>query len=97
MVGASTSVASSVSTPFDQSSQVAKCCHADLTWNCVQSGRFTDDPIHDPYSATRGLWFAHCGWIFRRPNYPRLKLIEKDDLEDDIGSSDFLQTNCDLP
>ncbi|KAG7566925.1 hypothetical protein FFLO_01304 [Filobasidium floriforme] len=45
--------------------------------------RFTDDPIHDPYSATRGLWFAHCGWIFRRPNYPRMKLIEKDDLEAD--------------
>ena len=47
--------------------------------------RFTDDPIHDPYSATRGLWFAHCGWIFRRPNYPRMKLIEKDDLESDPG------------
>ncbi|OCF35996.1 hypothetical protein I316_02491 [Kwoniella heveanensis BCC8398] len=45
--------------------------------------RFTDSPAHDPYSATKGLWFSHCGWIFRKPSYPRMKLIEKGDLEAD--------------
>ncbi|KAJ9096422.1 hypothetical protein QFC21_005244 [Naganishia friedmannii] len=47
--------------------------------------RFTDSPIHDPYSATKGLWFAHCGWIFFKPKYSRMKLIERDDLESDPG------------
>jgi len=44
---------------------------------------FTDSPIHDPYSATNGLWYAHCGWIFRKPTYSRMKLIERGDLESD--------------
>ncbi|KAJ9110984.1 hypothetical protein QFC20_002751 [Naganishia adeliensis] len=45
--------------------------------------RFTDSPEHDPYSATKGLWFAHCGWIFFKPKYSRMKLIEREDLESD--------------
>ncbi|WRT70932.1 uncharacterized protein IL334_007931 [Kwoniella shivajii] len=45
--------------------------------------RFTDSPSHDPYSASKGLWFSHCGWIFRKPSYPRMKLIERGDLESD--------------
>ncbi|EJD36280.1 hypothetical protein AURDEDRAFT_140101 [Auricularia subglabra TFB-10046 SS5] len=45
--------------------------------------RFTDDPVHDPYSATRGMLFAHMGWIFFKPAYPRLNLIGRDDLERD--------------
>ncbi|WWC92552.1 uncharacterized protein L201_007511 [Kwoniella dendrophila CBS 6074] len=45
--------------------------------------RFTDSPAHDPYSASKGLWFSHCGWIFRKPSYPRMKLIERGDLESD--------------
>ncbi|RSH94147.1 hypothetical protein EHS25_003950 [Saitozyma podzolica] len=40
-------------------------------------------PVHDPYAATNGLWWAHCGWIFRKPIYPRMKLIERADLEAD--------------
>ncbi|KAJ9127401.1 hypothetical protein QFC24_000808 [Naganishia onofrii] len=57
----------------------------------VQNGGFCDidyiidSPIHDPYSATKGLWFAHCGWIFFKPKYSRMKLIERDDLESDPG------------
>lgn len=47
--------------------------------------RFTDSPEHDPYSATKGLWFAHCGWIFFKPKYSRMKLIEREDLESDPG------------
>ncbi|WWD20909.1 hypothetical protein CI109_105387 [Kwoniella shandongensis] len=45
--------------------------------------RFTDSVAHDPYSASKGLWFSHCGWIFRKPSYPRMKLIERGDLEAD--------------
>ncbi|WWC72799.1 uncharacterized protein I206_106763 [Kwoniella pini CBS 10737] len=42
--------------------------------------RFTDSNAHDPYSASKGLWFSHCGWIFRKPSYPRMKLIDREDL-----------------
>jgi fatty-acid desaturase len=49
--------------------------------------RWTDSPDHDPYAATNGLWWAHCGWIFRKPIYPRMKLIERADLEADPGES----------
>ncbi|WVQ63466.1 uncharacterized protein L199_001619 [Kwoniella botswanensis] len=45
--------------------------------------RFTDSNLHDPYSASKGLWFSHCGWIFRKPSYPRMKSIERGDLEAD--------------
>lgn len=30
--------------------------------------RYTDDVDHDPYSARRGLWFSHIGWMLR--DYP---------------------------
>ncbi len=30
--------------------------------------RFVDDVDKDPYSAKRGFWFSHMGWILR--NYP---------------------------
>ncbi|KAF9454214.1 hypothetical protein P691DRAFT_798462 [Macrolepiota fuliginosa MF-IS2] len=45
--------------------------------------RFTDDPIHDPYAATRGLLYSHVGWIFFKPTYNKLHLIETDDLDKD--------------
>ncbi|KAH8110614.1 hypothetical protein DFH11DRAFT_1801746 [Phellopilus nigrolimitatus] len=45
--------------------------------------RFTDDPIHDPYAATRGLIFSHMGWIFYKPKYERMEQINRDDLEND--------------
>ncbi|PPR01932.1 hypothetical protein CVT24_001271 [Panaeolus cyanescens] len=45
--------------------------------------RFTDDPIHDPYAATRGMFYSHMGWIFFKPIYERMDLIERDDLEND--------------
>ncbi|KAH7338992.1 hypothetical protein B0J17DRAFT_659413 [Rhizoctonia solani] len=57
-----------------------------IKWWCLRHRlhhRFTDDPIHDPYAATRGLWYAHLGWIFRKPRYERIPLIDKDDLEAD--------------
>ena len=50
---------------------------------------FTDSPIHDPYAATKGLFYSHCGWIFTKPTYPKMKLIERDDLESDPGESLF--------
>ena len=30
--------------------------------------QFVDDNDRDPYSAGRGLWFSHIGWMLRR--YP---------------------------
>ncbi|CAG8814094.1 17951_t:CDS:2, partial [Racocetra persica] len=44
--------------------------------------RFTDTE-HDPYSAAKGFWFSHMGWIFRKPYYPRLKLVDATDLNAD--------------
>jgi len=42
-----------------------------------------DDPMHDPYSAQRGLWFSHMGWMLR--DYPSSALDYKNarDLLDD--------------
>ncbi|KAF8527558.1 hypothetical protein BU17DRAFT_39677 [Hysterangium stoloniferum] len=45
--------------------------------------RFTDDLINDPYSAARGLYFSHVGWLFRRPFYPRMSSIDISDLMND--------------
>jgi hypothetical protein len=39
------------------------------------------------YCATRGLLFSHVGWIFFKPKYPKLHLIEREDLEEDPGES----------
>jgi stearoyl-CoA desaturase (delta-9 desaturase) len=44
--------------------------------------RYTDTE-HDPYDATRGFWYSHMGWMFEKPEYTRLKWIDKTDLEDD--------------
>ncbi|KIM31991.1 hypothetical protein M408DRAFT_327367 [Serendipita vermifera MAFF 305830] len=38
---------------------------------------------HCIYAATRGLFFSHMGWIFRKPVYEKITLIEKDDLDRD--------------
>jgi stearoyl-CoA desaturase (delta-9 desaturase) len=35
--------------------------------------RFVDDVDKDPYSAKRGFWFSHMGWMLR--NYPSSHLI----------------------
>lgn len=37
------------------------------------------------YAATRGLLWSHMGWIFFKPRYDRLKVIEQDDLRSDPG------------
>ncbi|KDR81083.1 hypothetical protein GALMADRAFT_1122110 [Galerina marginata CBS 339.88] len=57
-----------------------------IKWWCLRHRmhhRFIDDPVHDPYAATRGLFYSHIGWLFYKPTYARLNLIERDDLEDD--------------
>ena len=40
----------------------------------------TDD---DPYSSAKGFWFSHILWIFQKPFYPKMKLIDASDLEKD--------------
>jgi stearoyl-CoA desaturase (Delta-9 desaturase) len=44
--------------------------------------RYTDT-VHDPYDATRGFWYSHMGWLFERPEYTRMKWIDKSDLDAD--------------
>ncbi|KAH9923631.1 uncharacterized protein B0H18DRAFT_1085644 [Fomitopsis serialis] len=39
------------------------------------------------YAATRGFWWAHMGWIFFKPRYERLELIDQADLVNDPGMS----------
>ncbi|KAJ3132831.1 hypothetical protein HK100_004926 [Physocladia obscura] len=45
--------------------------------------RYTDDLVHDPYSAARGFWFSHMGWIFEKPIYTRMSFIDTSDLSAD--------------
>ncbi|KAH7107209.1 hypothetical protein BKA62DRAFT_231536 [Auriculariales sp. MPI-PUGE-AT-0066] len=57
-----------------------------IKWWCLRHRlhhRFTDDLVHDPYAATRGMLFAHVGWIFWKTEYPRMQLIGREDLEKD--------------
>lgn len=47
--------------------------------------KYTDDNDRDPYSAGRGLWFSHIGWMLRRypsgePNFDNVRDLQKDPL-----------------
>jgi len=44
--------------------------------------RFTDTES-DPYSAKKGLFYSHVGWIFVKEHYPKLALVDKSDLDND--------------
>ncbi|KAM5535859.1 hypothetical protein V8D89_010477 [Ganoderma adspersum] len=64
----------------------ASAFQGSIKWWCLRHRlhhRFTDDPVHDPYAATRGLFWSHMGWIFYKSEYERMKTIERDDLERD--------------
>ena len=37
------------------------------------------------YCATKGLLWSHMGWIFFKPKYERMSLIDHDDLDNDPG------------
>jgi stearoyl-CoA desaturase (delta-9 desaturase) len=37
------------------------------------------------YNSKKGLFFSHMGWIFRKPKYEKLKLIDQTDLNQDPG------------
>lgn len=56
-----------------------------LTWASMHRihHRHVDDEDQDPYSARRGLWFSHIGWMLR--NYPSSALDFRNarDLKDD--------------
>ncbi|KAF8554355.1 hypothetical protein OG21DRAFT_1382434, partial [Imleria badia] len=45
--------------------------------------RFTDDLVHDPYAATRGLFYSHMGWIFFKPRYERINAVDQEDQVND--------------
>jgi len=44
--------------------------------------RFTDTE-DDPYTVKKGFFFAHMGWIFEKPVYQKMKLIDTADLDSD--------------
>jgi stearoyl-CoA desaturase (Delta-9 desaturase) len=46
--------------------------------------RFTDTE-NDPYSAKKGLWFSHIGWLFTKPDYTKLEYVDMTDLDNDEG------------
>lgn len=57
-----------------------------IKWWCLRHRlhhRYTDDPVHDPYAATKGLFYSHMGWIFYKPVYERMGLVDQDDLNRD--------------
>ncbi|KAJ7361409.1 hypothetical protein DFH08DRAFT_844042 [Mycena albidolilacea] len=57
-----------------------------IKWWCLRHRlhhRFTDDPVHDPYAATKGLFYSHMGWIFYKPTYERMELVDREDLDSD--------------
>ena len=44
--------------------------------------RFTDTE-DDPYTIKKGFFHSHMGWIFVKPHYKRMKLIDASDLDAD--------------
>lgn len=42
------------------------------------------------YAVTRGMVFAHMGWIFYKPSYPRMSSIGREDLDRDPSTSNSL-------
>ncbi len=56
-----------------------------LTWASAhrRHHQFVDDNEHDPYSAGRGFWFSHIGWILRnyesgKDDYSNAKDLQQD-------------------
>ena len=56
-----------------------------LTWASGhrRHHQFVDNNDHDPYSASRGFWFSHIGWILRNyksgaEDYSNVKDLMKD-------------------
>lgn len=39
------------------------------------------------YSANRGLFYTHVGWIFYKPVYERMELVDREDLDSDPSES----------
>ena len=56
-----------------------------LTWasDHRRHHRFVDDNDRDPYSAGRGFWFSHIGWILRYYDSGRKDLSNVKDLQKD--------------
>uniref|UniRef100_D8PRD9 Cytochrome b5 heme-binding domain-containing protein n=1 Tax=Schizophyllum commune (strain H4-8 / FGSC 9210) TaxID=578458 RepID=D8PRD9_SCHCM len=40
-------------------------------------------PVTYRYAATRGLFYSHMGWIFYKPVYERIGLVDRQDLDSD--------------
>ncbi|KAL1739712.1 hypothetical protein HDZ31DRAFT_48930 [Schizophyllum fasciatum] len=57
-----------------------------IKWWCL---RHRLHHVRDPfvtlrlYAATRGLFYSHMGWIFYKPTYERIGLVDRQDLDSD--------------
>ncbi|RKO85374.1 hypothetical protein BDK51DRAFT_16122 [Blyttiomyces helicus] len=45
--------------------------------------RYIDTDM-DPYNAKKGFWYTHIGWVYEKVHYPKMKLIDRKDLDEDI-------------
>ncbi|KAJ3550851.1 hypothetical protein NM688_g4984 [Phlebia brevispora] len=64
----------------------ASACQGSIKWWALRHRlhhRYTDDLVHDPYAATRGMLWAHMGWIFYKTEYERMALLDREDLDKD--------------
>ncbi|KAJ7207595.1 hypothetical protein GGX14DRAFT_396416 [Mycena pura] len=39
------------------------------------------------YAATKGLFYSHIGWTFFKPNYERIHLVDREDLDNDPAAA----------
>jgi stearoyl-CoA desaturase (delta-9 desaturase) len=70
---------------FQGSIRYHPCFFADDSWWVLRHRLhhcFTDTES-DPYSADKGLFYSHVGWIFVKERYAALKLVDKRDLDQD--------------
>lgn len=78
-----------------------------LTWSTGHRDhhRYVDDNLRDPYSARRGFWFSHMGWMLRdypssRSDRSNVKDIQRDPIavfQDRHYVALVLATNIGLP
>jgi hypothetical protein len=55
-------------------------------------------PTSARYSATKGFFYSHMGWIFYKPNYERMELVDREDLDSDPSECfDFIWQEVVLP
>lgn len=58
-----------------------------INTNTLSFGGIANATQFNRYAATRGLLYSHVGWIFYKPTYERMELVDRKDLDSDPGMS----------